>query len=104
MYEAFYGFRERPFELTSNPRFLCRTPRHREALSNLEYGLSTARGITLLLGDAGTGKTTLIRTALDALSDDALCVYVANPTLSRAEFVHYLSRGFGLSAEAGMPA
>ena len=64
MYESFFGLRERPFELTPNPRFLFLTPRHREALSNLRYGLSSPRGITLLLGEAGTGKTTLVRSAL----------------------------------------
>ncbi len=61
MYEAFYGFRERPFDLTPNPRFLLLTGKHREALSNLQYGLTSRRGLTLLVGDAGTGKTTLIR-------------------------------------------
>jgi general secretion pathway protein A len=101
MYEAFFGLRERPFELTPNPRYLCRTPRHREALSNLEYGLTTARGITLLLGDAGTGKTTLIRTALESIQkDDSLCVSVTNPTLSRGEFVQYLAEQFQLGDEA----
>ena len=64
MYESFYGFRERPFDLTPNPRFLVMTDVHREALSNLEYGIASRTGITLLVGDAGTGKTTLIRTAL----------------------------------------
>ena len=59
MYEAFYGFRERPFDLTPNPRFLLLTGKHREALSNLQYGLTSRRGLTLLVGEAGTGKTTL---------------------------------------------
>lgn len=101
MYESFYGLRERPFELTPNPRYLCRTPGHREALSNLEYGISTARGITLLIGEAGTGKTTLIRTALDEQSNgDALWVCITNPTLTRAEFIRLLAEGFGLSEAA----
>ena len=68
MYEAFYGLRERPFELTPNPRFLFLTPHHREALSTLEYGLSSRTGIAVLLGDAGTGKTTLVHAALKAKS------------------------------------
>ena len=65
MYERFYGFREAPFELTSNPRFLFFTAQHREALCNLEYGLSAAKPVTVLIGDAGTGKSTLLRAALD---------------------------------------
>ena len=64
MYEQFYGFREPPFELTSNPRFLFFTAQHREALCHLEYGLSSAKPITVLIGDAGTGKSTLLRAAL----------------------------------------
>ena len=44
MYEAFYGFRERPFDLTPNPRFLLLTGKHREALSNLQYGITSRRG------------------------------------------------------------
>ena len=66
MYQSFYSLREWPFELTPNPKFLYMTPRHREALSNLQYGLSTAKAVTVLVGEAGTGKTTLLRTALDS--------------------------------------
>ncbi len=101
MYESFFGLRERPFELTPNPRFLFLTPRHREALSNLRYGLSSPRGITLLLGDAGTGKTTLVRSAL-ALEQRPANRYVLldNPTLTRAEFYEYLANGLRFSAEA----
>ena len=58
LYGAFFGLDERPFDLVPNPRFLFLTPRHREALSNLRYGLTTPRGLTLLIGEAGTGKTT----------------------------------------------
>ena len=49
MYEAFYGLRERPFDLTPNPRFLLLTGKHREALSNLVYGLTSRRGLTVLI-------------------------------------------------------
>jgi general secretion pathway protein A len=101
MYESFYGLRERPFDLTPSPRFLVLTPRHREALSNLYFALSSGKGVTVLLGEAGTGKTTLLRAVLDAQAkSDALCVHINNPTLTRAEFVQVLAEGFGLSAEA----
>ena len=65
---AFYGLRERPFDLTPNPKFLYLTAKHREALSSLQYGITGRKGITLLLGEAGTGKTTLIRAVLDAMT------------------------------------
>ena len=101
MYEAFYGLRERPFELTPNPRFLFMTPRHREALTTLEYGLTARTGIALLIGDAGTGKTTLVHAALQSQrTQEGMAVYLNNPSLTRQEFVEFLAAGFGLSAEA----
>ena len=100
MYESFYGFRERPFDLTPNPRFLVMTDVHREALSNLEYGIASRTGITLLVGDAGTGKTTLIRTALERQPSRVHCVHLQNPALTRAEFVEMLAWRFDLSDRA----
>lgn len=101
MYNTFYGLRESPFELTSDPRFLWLTPRHREALSNLEYGLSTAKAVTVLTGDAGTGKTTLLKTALQSDACRGVrAVYLNNPTLTRPEFVEILAQRLNLSGEA----
>jgi general secretion pathway protein A len=99
MYEAFFGLRERPFDLAPDPRFLYVTGLQREALSNLRYGLTTPRGLTLLLGEAGTGKTTLVQTVLRELDAGAVeCVLVSNPTLTRDEFYEYLSRAFHLDS------
>jgi general secretion pathway protein A len=101
MYERYYGLQERPFDLSPNPRFLCFTPQHREALVHLQYGLAGRPGVTVLVGEAGTGKTTLIRAALQAASDSSTIVHLSNPTLTRAEFFEYMAAGFGFSAEAG---
>ena len=102
MYEAYFGLDERPFELTPNPRFLYMTAPHREALTTLEYGLSGRTGIAVLIGEAGTGKTTLVHAALHSQSArQSLAVYLNNPSLTRDEFVEFLAAGFGLSAEAG---
>jgi general secretion pathway protein A len=100
MYQSFFGLQERPFDLTPNPRFLVLTPGHREALSNLEYGIASRRGITVLVGEAGTGKTTLIQTALQRQPDQVHAVYLHNPALTRDEFVQMLAARFQLSAEA----
>ena len=101
MYEAFYGLRERPFDLTVSPRFLFLTAKHREALSNLRYGVESRKGLTVLVGEAGTGKTTLLRAAIDLQrSQNVAAVYVNNPTLSRAEFYELLAHGFGLDGGA----
>jgi general secretion pathway protein A len=99
VYESFFGLKERPFDLTPNPKYLFLTPSHREALSNLEYGLAARAGVTVLIGEAGTGKTTLIRATLE--SPDArrtFAVYLNNPTLTRDEFVEFLARKFQLAA------
>lgn len=102
MYEAYFGLVERPFELTPNPRFLYMTGPHREALTTLEYGLSGRTGIAVLIGEAGTGKTTLVHAALHSQSArQSLAVYLNNPSLTRDEFVEFLAAGFGLTADAG---
>jgi general secretion pathway protein A len=102
MYEQFFGLRERPFDLVPNPRFLYLTARQREAVSNLRYGLSAPRGLTLLLGDAGTGKTTLVQAVLSDVDRASVeCVLISNPTLTRGEFYESLVEGFGLGHEAG---
>jgi general secretion pathway protein A len=101
MYEQFYGLRERPFDLTPNPRFLYLTGGHSEALSNLQYGIAGRKGITLLIGEAGTGKTTLVRAALDAVAGPLVnCVYLSNPVLTRQEFYEFLAPKFGLTERA----
>lgn len=101
MYQRFYGLRELPFELTPNPRYLYYTPGHREALSNLQYGLSSAKAVTVLIGEAGTGKTTLLRAALESEPCRKVrCVYLNNPALTRAEFIESLARWFELGPEA----
>jgi general secretion pathway protein A len=100
MYEHFFGLAERPFDLTPNPRFLVLTGVHGEALSNLEYAVSSRKGITLLIGEAGSGKTTLIRTAVGKQPTRVHCVHIHNPALTRNEFVEMLAERFGLSANA----
>lgn len=101
MYLDFFGFRELPFELTPNPKFLFLSPRHREALANLRHGISSSKGISLLVGEAGTGKTTLMRAAMRAESSAKVrCLYLSNPALTREEFVEFLAKGFGLGESA----
>lgn len=103
MYQEFYGLNFAPFELTTSPAALFLSPGHREALSNLEYGLSTAKAITLLIGEAGTGKTTLLKAALASERCQAVrSVYIHNPALDRAEFLETIARSLGLSREAAV--
>ena len=100
MYERFFGFRERPFDLTPDPRYLVLTEPHREVLSNIEYGIASRKGLTLIVGDAGSGKTTVIRAAIERQPAAVHCVCLHNPALTRAEFVEMLGTQFELSARA----
>ena len=102
MYEQFYGLKARPFDLTPDPRFLVVTEVHQEALSNLEYAIASRKGITLLVGDAGTGKTTVIRAAIEKQPERVHCVHLHNPALTKPEFVKMLAVKFGLSDNAKM--
>jgi general secretion pathway protein A len=101
MYERFFGLRERPFDLVPNPRFLFLTARKREALANLRHGIGSPRGLTLLLGEAGTGKTTLIQALLAESTKATECVLLSNPTLTRSEFYEFLAEAFKLPEDAG---
>ena len=100
MYETFYGFRERPFDLAANPRFMHWTPQHQEALSNVRYALASRKGLTLLIGDAGTGKTSVLHAAIEEMHGAATLCHLNNPTLSRQEFFEALAAKFELSPEA----
>src|SRR3954468_6969344 len=98
MYEKFYGLAERPFDLTPNPKYLFLTPSHREALSSLDYGITARTGVTVLVGEAGTGKTTLIRATMKARQGSLTkAIYLNNPTLTRTEFLEFLALEFGLA-------
>src|SRR5262249_46657450 len=102
MYESFFGLRERPFSLTSNPRYLLLTSAHAEALSTLQYGITSRKGIIALVGEAGSGKTTVIRAAVVVLQrPGGRFVFVNNPLLTRTEFFQQLIQGFGLSEQVG---
>src|SRR5207249_3892999 len=73
------------------------------ALTHLQYGLSGRPGLTVLIGEAGTGKTTLVRTALHTVNGLAACiVHVSNPTLTRSEFFEFLADGFGFTHQAAL--
>lgn len=102
MYTRFFGLRERPFELTPDPRYLYLSTRHREAISNLKYGLLSAKSVTLLLGEAGTGKTTVLNAVLESPDCRQLrTVSIKNPALTREEFVEMLANRFELPRESG---
>jgi len=87
MYTDFFGLNEKPFSITPNPRYLYMSERHTEALAHLIYGIKDSSGFIQLTGEVGTGKTTLIRSLLQRLPENADVALVLNPQLSATEFL-----------------
>jgi type II secretory pathway predicted ATPase ExeA len=98
MYLKYFGLNAKPFSLTPDPRFLYLTPGHREALAQLIYGVQERKGFILLVGEVGTGKTTLLRSLLKRLSADTAVAYVMNSTLRFDEMVEYILADFGVQS------
>lgn len=91
MYTAFFGLREKPFNLSPSPRFLYLSEGHKEALSLLTYGVQERKGFILLTGEVGSGKTTVIQALLRNLDKSVKYIYLSNPSLSPENFLEYLS-------------
>ena len=96
VYQKFFGLTEAPFNITPDPSFLYLSPSHREALAQLEYGISTRRGFIVLTGEVGTGKTTLIRTLLSELPEDVHTAFLFSPISNPADLFRYVCEEFGL--------
>jgi type II secretory pathway predicted ATPase ExeA len=97
MYEKFYGLTRSPFNLSPDPRFYYPTLGHNEALANLSYGIAKRKGFIVLTGEAGTGKTLLIRYLIEALIKTKVqYAYVFNPRLSPNDFLHYVVTDLGM--------
>lgn len=91
MYAEFYGLRELPFALTPDPRFIYFTPSHTEVMANLHYGIESGKGLIVVTGEVGTGKTTILRWMMQRLDRTVLVAYIFNPRLSVAEFYQHVA-------------
>jgi general secretion pathway protein A len=100
MYEAFYGLREKPFNLTPDPRFLFLSEKHKEAFAHLLYGIKNRGGFVMVTGEIGTGKTTICRTLLNNLEDDTEVAFIFNPCLSPEELLRTINQDFGIPSRA----
>ena len=90
MYTEFFELIEKPFSLSTSPRFLYLGEKHKEALAILKYGVLERQGFVLLTGEVGTGKTTMVRALLSNLDKSVKYVHLANPLLTPREFISYL--------------
>ena len=87
MYNEYFGFKEAPFSIAPDPRYLYMTAQHREALAHLVYGLNSEGGCILLTGEVGTGKTTICRCLLEQIPQQANVALVLNPKVSEIELL-----------------
>lgn len=96
MYESFYGFREKPFSLLPDPSFLFLAKQHSAALAMLEYGLVNQAGFTIVTGEVGCGKTTLIRYLLNSIQRDVTVGLLTNTHCAIGELLQWVLLAFGL--------
>jgi general secretion pathway protein A len=96
MYLTFYGFAEKPFNATPDPRFLYMTPGHREALAQLLYGTQERKGFIVLIGKVGTGKTTLLHALWQRLREQTAVSFVVNSTLPFDGILEYVLEDLGI--------
>ena len=91
MYLEHYGLRECPFSLTPDPQYIFKTESHLEVLATVKYGVEQNKGLIVVSGEVGCGKTTILRAALSTFGDEVLAVYIFNPFLTAAEFFEQLA-------------
>ena len=97
MYAKYFGFSEKPFTLTPNPRFMYLSNNHKEAFAHLLYGINNHYGFIELVGEVGTGKTTILRTLLAQLNDENYrTALIFNPCLTGVELLRSINNEFGL--------
>jgi len=100
MYSSFFGFREKPFTITPNPRFIFLSKNHKEAFAHLLYGIDSHAGFIELTGEVGTGKTTVLRSLLNQLDGDTYrTALIFNPSLTAIELLQNINHEYGIPCE-----
>src|SRR5665213_1620226 len=100
MYNAFFGFRENPFNISPDPEFLYRSPQHEEALANLIYGVRSRKGFIVLTGEVGTGKTTMLECLRDYLDAQRIeFAFIFNSRLTPEQFFEMMAYDFDLQCD-----
>ncbi|MDA1073618.1 MAG: XrtA-associated ATPase [Proteobacteria bacterium] len=97
MYEAYFGLKGKPFQLSPDAAFYYPSKEHQRALSFLQYGLNQADGFVVITGDVGTGKTTLLHTLLNELNEtDMMVATVVTTQLGEEDLLHLAASYFGI--------
>src|SRR5436190_22965622 len=96
MYTDFYQLKESPFNITSDPSFFFGSSVHEEAFSNILYGILSRKGIIVMTGEIGTGKTTLCRALLNRLDERVKTAFIMNPSFSDIQLLQLMIRDLGI--------
>src|SRR5438874_1465384 len=96
MFEEFFGFTAKPFGKTPDPAFLYESDQHREALARLEYAVEE-KELALLVGDIGSGKTTLSRALIDRIGESRPVILLINPRLTPVQLLRSVAQGLGIT-------
>jgi general secretion pathway protein A len=103
VYKAFFGLKENPFTINTDPRYLYSTGQTHDALSCLTHGIEARKGFILLTGEVGTGKTTLLNKLLESLHEQGVATaFVFNPQLNAAQLFDYMLADFGIACKSRM--
>ena len=100
MYTKYYGLTKKPFENTPDPNFLFLSKNHREVLASLTYAINSAKGFVLVVGDIGTGKTTLVHALIKQLVPSFIVLNIINPRTTFNDILDYLAKKVGISLNA----
>lgn len=103
LYAGHFGLKERPFTLVPDPEFLYWSKQHNRAYLVLEYGIMTKAPITLVTGEIGAGKTTLVQKLLSNLQEDTTIGLISNAQGGRGELIQWVLNALGVSIEADAP-
>src|SRR3954468_15842189 len=96
MHEEYYGFVEKPFSLTPDPKYLYKSESHGNAFDLLQYAIKRREGFVVITGDIGTGKTTLCRAVLEQLDKRTFTALVLNPFTSEEDLLRRILQDFGI--------
>jgi general secretion pathway protein A len=102
MHEEYYGFNEKPFSLTPDPKYLYKSESHANAFDLLQYAIRRREGFIVVTGDIGTGKTTLCRAVLEGLDRKTFTALVLNPFLSEEDLLRLILQDFGVVSREEM--
>src|ERR1043166_5745643 len=104
MYEEYFGFTEKPFSLTPDPKYLFKSASHSSAFELLQYAIRRREGFVVVTGDIGTGKTTLCRALLEQIDRKTFTALVLNPFLSEDDLLKRILLDFGVISREELKA